>query len=51
MRELSKILAVQANIDHIEWILVIKMWDIRNFTTNRLILIYTLCTNPILIAL
>jgi hypothetical protein len=51
MWELSEVLTIQANVDHIEGILVVEVRNIWDFATNNFILVVTLCTNPIFVAL
>lgn len=47
MRQISKILTIDADVKHIERILMIEMRNIWNFTSNYLIVIYTFSAKPV----
>jgi hypothetical protein len=42
MRQIREILAVDANVKHVEGILVIKMRNIRDLARNYLVFVYSL---------
>lgn len=45
---IGKFLTIQTDIHHIEWIIIVKEWNVGEFTVNFLLRIYSLDTYPIL---
>ena len=45
---ISELLSIQTDIDNIERILIVEIWNIREFTNNFLLFISALNTYPVL---
>lgn len=51
MRQFSEILAIEADVQHIEGAVCVEMRNVRYFATDSLVFISALCTDPILTVL
>lgn len=51
MGKVSEILPINAHIQHVERILMVKMRNVGDFATNHLAIIHSLCTEPVRIVI
>lgn len=51
MRNVSEILTIQADIEHVEGAVIVEMGNVRNFASDCLVIVCTLSANPVLIIL
>jgi hypothetical protein len=47
VRQLSKILPIDAYVQHVKWVFMIKMGDVRDLARDNFVLVMPLCAEPV----